>query len=172
VKKAVLVFLLLAIVVHAPWRLAGLVVETLVMHTGPTRMAHGTDKYWDVMALKSRLVDLGWEVKYEKKLIVFPGTPVYGLTIPDEHTIYVNADLSWNARYAVLAHEGGHVLQRGWYNQAEGDAFAESVAALVAHDGLREHARYLSSLKMSAVWIMVIDWRAIYRAADVLLEDL
>jgi hypothetical protein len=168
-KKALLAFLTLAILMHAPWRLAALVAETMVAHPGLTRVSDGNDKYWDVMALEARLVDLGWELKYEKHINIW-GHEVYGLTNPEEHIIYVDADLSWNARFAVLAHEGGHVLQRGWYNRAEGDAFAEAVAALVAHDGLREHARYLSSFKMSAVWVMVTDWRAIYRAAGV-LED-
>lgn len=87
------------------------------------------------------------------------------------HTVKVSEALHWNARFAVLAHEGGHIMARGYLNRAQHEAFAESVAALVARDGLREHARYLAEYRIDAILTMLVHWRAIYRAAGV-LEDL
>ena len=168
-KKALFVLLLSTIAIHAPWRLMALAVETLVVQPGPTRFSSDNDKYWDALELEARLIDLGYMVGYGPQLIV-NGQSAYGLMAPGEHVIMIDQRLSWNARFAVLAHEGGHVLQRGWYTRAQGEAFAESVAALVAHDGLREHARYMSGFKMDAIWVMLTDWRAIYRAART-LED-
>ena len=173
-KKALLLFLFLTIALHAPWRLLALGAETLVVSPGLTRVSHGDDKYWDALALEARLVDLGYQVSYHKDLRAVVGfmqtIPVYGLTDGEEHTIQVDEDLHWNARFAVLAHEGGHVFQRSWLNREQEETFAEAVAMLVSHDGIREHARYLSSHRVEAILTMLVEWRAIYRAAAV-LED-
>lgn len=173
-KKALLIFLLLTIALHAPWRLLALCAETLVVSPGLTRVSQGDDLYWEALALEARLVDFGWAVSYEKDPRVVVGfmqtVPVYGVTDDHEHTITIDEALHWNARFAVLAHEGGHTFQRSWLNRNQGETFAEAVAMLVSHDGLREHARYLSSYRVEAILTMLVEWRAIYRAAAV-LED-
>ena len=169
-KAGVLAFLLAAILVHAPWRLAVLAGETLVVSPGFTRVSDADDQYWQALDLEGRLVGLGWEVSYVPS-IEHNGQPAYGLTNFDAHTIWIDAALHWNARYAVLAHEGGHIMARGWLTTHQHEAFAESVAMLVAHDGFREHARYCADFRIDSILTMFVHWRAIYRAAGV-LEDM
>lgn len=168
-KKALLAFLLLAVVIHAPWRLMMLAAETMAVNPSETRFSVGNDKYWEVLVLEGRLMDMGWTIQYVDS-IDFMGRAAQGLTDPDAHIIALDKHLSWDARMAILAHEGGHTLQRGWYNRAEGEIFAEAVATLVSHDGYREHARYMAQYRMSAMWLLLTDSRAIYRAART-LED-
>lgn len=169
-KKALLAFLMLGILVHAPWRLMGLIAETMVVSPGATRTSQADDQYWQALDLEARLVSLGWEVSYAPQLS-YRGQQAYGLTDPNEHTVQIDETLHWNARFAVLAHEGGHIMARGYLSTVQSEAFAESVAALVSHNGLREHARYLAAFRTDAILTMLVQWRAIYRAADV-LEDL
>lgn len=169
-KRGLLTFLILTILAHAPWRIWGLAAETMVVHPGLTHMSQANDKYFEAQALQGRLETIGWSVSYVRNLNMH-GLQLYGLTNTDEHTIYVEEDLSWNARYAILAHEGGHTLQRGWYSRAEGEAFAEAVATVVTHDGIREHARYLAPFKMDALWMLLFDSSAVYRAAGILQDE-
>lgn len=165
--RAVLYTLLLVLAYQLPWRLLGLVAETLVMRPGITRMTAGHERYWDARDLQTRLEELGWTVKYEPGLSVY-GTPAYGVTTPAERLIEIDAELGWDGRLATLAHEGGHVFQPVWLSPREREAFAECVALLVARDGPREHARYLASAKWELVLVTLGEWPRIYRAAEVL----
>lgn len=167
--RTLLAVLSVVILLHAPWRLAALVCEAEVMHPGRVRMEQGNDGYWHAIELETRLIGVGFSVAYVKGLS-YAGQEVYGLTEIAQHKISVDADLSWDARYAVLAHEGGHVLQPIWLDGREPEAFAEMVAMLVAHDGIREHARYLAGLKSEVLVVALSEWQAIYHAAAV-LED-
>lgn len=166
-KRALLTLLVTFLLAHAPWRLMVLAAEVLVVSRGHIHTDPGHDQYWQARDLETRLTSLGWTVTYRRALTVY-GTEAYGVTQPSERAITIDADLSWNARLATLAHEGGHVLQPAWLDRNQGEAFAESVAALVAHDGLREHARYLASMRADFVIVVLVEWRAIYRAAYVL----
>jgi hypothetical protein len=165
-RKLVLAFLALMILAHAPWRLLAVAAEAEVMSPGLTRMPQTSTHYWDELALEARLVDLSWEVGYQPHLNV-DGIAVYGVTIPSHHAIFIEEGLSWDARYAVLAHEGGHTLQPGWLSERQDEVFAEMVAAVVS-GGVREHARYLSSSKVDVIVVLVTEWPAIYSAAAVL----
>lgn len=167
--KRILQVLTLIILIHAPWRVMFTVIEAMYLTPGPTRFTTDTTRYWDEMYLEARLVGMGWEVGYQKDLDIL-GTKVLGLTNPRTHQIWIDADLPWNARYAVLAHEGGHTLQPVWVNNDQAEAFAELVAMLVARDGIREHARYLATHKTDTFLIALIEWPAIYHAAAA-LED-
>ena len=161
--------LLFVLALHAPWRLMGLAAEVLVMSPGPTRVRDGGERYWDALSLEGKIASLNYSVRYQKGLSLM-GVPLYGLTNTEEHSVVIEAGLSWNARYAVLAHEAGHTLQPGWSDRAQGEAFAEGVAFLVSKDGCREHARYLSSIRGEALFMLLVEWPSIYHAAAV-LED-
>lgn len=168
--KRILVFVLAVfLVLNAPWRLMGLGAEMFLLHPGAPHFSATSVHYWDIEALENRLMALGWNIHYARDITVY-GQPAYGITAPQEHIIAVDADLSWDARYAILAHEAGHTQQPYWVNATEGDCFAESVATLVAHDGLREHARYLASRKWTCAMLMVAEWQAIYHAAATLRD--
>lgn len=160
-------FLLVAI--HAPWRVMMLAAEVLVMAPGRVHVDQGTQHYWDALSLESKLETLNYGVSYAHGLEV-DGQEAYGVTDMEAHTITIDAELSWNARLAVLAHEGGHTLQPGWVTSRQAEAFAETVAMLVSHDGYREHARYLAHMRMDALFMMVVEWPAMMHAAAV-LED-
>lgn len=170
-KRTVLALLAAFILAHAPWRLAALAVEVVSMHPSPNRTARlGNNNYWTAMELEAKAIHLGYEVKYTKDLR-YLGRPMWGTTDTDEHVIEINTELSWNGRANVLAHELAHVLQPGWLqDEAQADAFAETVATLVAHDGLREHARYLSRDKGAFVLVALTEWQRIYHAVT-FLED-
>jgi len=167
--KIILAILVAFILSHAPWRLAVLGVETFAMTPSHTRVDTGNEKYWDVLRLQYRLGALGWTIEYAPNL-QFNEQQAYGLTSFDGHIIVVDSDLSWNGRYSVLLHEGGHILAPYWANRGQAEAFAETVAALAAHDGLREHARYLSLYKEDFVIAVLLNWRDVYRAAALLSE--
>lgn len=163
----VLVSLLTLIVFNAPWKLMGMAGEMMLLR--PTAM-HFTDSdanYWTAQDLGLKLSGLYWEVEYKPNLQI-RGHSAYGLTIPRDHTVYVDANLHWSARAAVLAHEAGHVFQPTWVNSVEGDCFAESVAMLVADDKIREHARFLARTRFTCLGVMIAEWPNIYRAAAVL----
>lgn len=168
-KRFILALLVLFIISHAPWRLMALVVETFVVSPGLTHTSTADDKYWEVLALEGRLTDMGWPVGYEASLNA-NGSRAYGVTDPRTHTITLDSTLHWSDRYAVLAHEGGHVLQPGWVGRVDGEIFAESVAVLVANDKIREHARYLSAHRFEVLMFIAVEWRAIYHAAAVLTD--
>lgn len=175
-RKLLLVLLLAFIAEHTPWRLMALMSETFFTHPGLTRVVQANDRYWDVAVLKERIEYLGYPVTYVKELKApvnpFEEVPVLGVTRKGEGTvsIMVEANLSWNARRAVLAHEGGHIFQSELYSYEESEAFAEAVASLMLHDGLREHARYLSNKKFALFTLILLDSTRIYRAAAVLEE--
>lgn len=168
-KRTLLVFLLLTIGAHAPWKLMALFAETLVVSPGFTRTDEGQDKYWQCQELIDKLERFGWDVEFVNGL---EAQGIYGLTMVDPvegvRSIKIEETLSWNARYNVLAHEGGHTLVPTWsISRGQNEVFAESVAALMAHDGLREHARYLAKHR-GDIFIMVAFWPEIYRAAATL----
>lgn len=175
-RKYVVVALLACVWNLTPWRLLALLSETFVVHPGLTRVVQTNERYWDTMSLQERINELGYSVKYTKGLVIQTGmfevTPIYGLTKKGEGSIAIEieAGLSWDARYAILAHEGGHIFQSEMYSQAEGEAFAEAVAMLISHDGVREHARYLANRKLALFTLIALDSARIYRAAAVLME--
>ena len=159
----VLAVLVASILAHAPWRLMVLFAEALVASPGHAVTSTANNKYWQCQDLWTTLERrLGWTVKFEDL-----NANLYGMTDTPHRIILINSSLSWNGRYAVLAHEGGHALQPSFISDTQGEAFAESVAALVAHDGLWEHARYIARVR-SDIFVLVVEWRAIYRAAAIL----
>jgi hypothetical protein len=168
-KRTILALLTVFILAHAPWYLLALGVQTLWMNPGHTQFSTEDDAYWDALRLEARLIDLGWAVNYSHDLNS-GGQAAYGLTSQSEHTVWIDQSMHWNARFAVLAHEGGHILQPGWMTREQGEIFAETVSALVSRDGLREHARYLSRYKLDFMLITFMEWRQIYRAAAVLRD--
>jgi len=175
-RKYVLAGILAVVLSFVPWRLYALLGETFFVHPGLTRTVETNQRYWDAAILQERIEELGYPVKYTKGLTVqvnmFQMMPVYGVTRKDDGkvSIGVEAGLSWDARYAILAHEGGHIFQSEMYSGSEGEAFAEAVAMLVSHDGIREHARYLSNKKLALFTVIALDSARIYRAAAVLQE--
>lgn len=168
-KSHLLAVLLTLILAFAPWRLVALAGETMMMRPSISHFTSRDDLYYEALALEARLLALGYSVKYQTGLN-FMGQEAWGLTVPTEHQIYVEERLHWNARYAVLAHEAGHVLQPDWVDREEGDAFAEIVAALVTHDGLREHARFLARSKGAFLITAIAGWQEAYHAADLLTD--
>lgn len=164
-KKYLGVLFIAFVLCYAPWRLMALGVEVLCMHPGPTRVTQDDSSYWQALSLELRLTDLGWVVTYQAGMV---DHDLYGMTSPSEHTVKVEQSLHWNARYQILAHEGGHTLEPGWLNRGQGEVFAEVVAMLVTHDGLREHARYLSRDKMGFLFTSLMEWQAMYNAAEML----
>ena len=173
-RKIVLILLLAYIVEHAPWRLMALLAETFFVRSGSTRVAQTNDRYWEARMLQERIEEMGYSVKYTKNLSILTNVGVlgvYGLTSPTHHTVEIEEGLSWDARYAILAHEGGHALSNSpIHTLDEAEAFAEAVATLVANNGLREHARYLSSRKMALFTVIMLDHAKIYRTAATLME--
>lgn len=169
-KKYLLAFIVGFALVSFPWRLAALGVEVLAMHPGPTRPTQSNGRFWDAMSIELRLLDLGWQVKYAASP-EFNGQAAFGMTDPEHHIIVIDSALSWDMRFTVLAHEGGHVLEPGWMTRSQGEVFAETVSALASHDGLREHARYLARYKVDFVLISIMEWQGMYRAAAVLTEQ-
>lgn len=170
-RKLLLALLLAFIVEHAPWRLLALMSEALVLRPGLTQVVQTNDRYWDAQALQIRLYALGWTVTYQHP-VVMGEQEVYGQTILQLHLIQVDSALSWDARFAVLAHEGAHALQDipEWSDSGEGEGFAEAVAAVMAQDGFREHARYLSSHKLALLNTIVFKHARVYRVAALLQE--
>jgi hypothetical protein len=164
-RKTVLAVLLSLIVLNFPWRLGVLAVETLCLRPGLTHVVQGTNRYWDVRDLEGRLNGLGWSVGFTRV-----EEDIYGKTVPMFHVIVIDEQLSWNARLGILAHEAGHTHQPAWLNDEQGEVFAEAVALLYAHDGIREHARYLSKFKGTTLMLLLTEWPAIYHAAAT-LED-
>jgi hypothetical protein len=175
-KKKFLALLLAGYIALAtPWKLAALMVETFYVHPGLTRMTQTHTRYWDVAILKERIEALGYTVKFTKDLTMpsmFQSIRVYGLTEKGggKASIQVDEGLSWDMRYDVLAHEGGHIFQSERYSEEESEAFAEAVATIVTHNGLREHARYLASHKLALFTVLLLDSAKVYRAAAVLTE--
>lgn len=165
-KRGLLAFLLAFIIYQAPWRLSALVLETLVMPTGYTRLVDGDSRYWDAQDLEYRLEKMGWSIVYQDDMAA--SRNLLGLMVPATRQIFIESSLHWNAKYTVLAHEGAHTLQPGRLTTNQAEAFAEAVATLVSGDSLREHARYLAGVKADLIPVVLVQWREIYRAADLL----
>lgn len=158
-RRLLSVILLTLLALTIPWRLAALFAEALVVSPGLTRTQSGTDDYWAALDLQARLERLGWAVQYKPGLADDCGC--YGLTSFHSRDIYIEDALSWNARFAVLAHEAGHTLEPPRLTENQGEVFAEAVATLIARDGLRDHARYLASMR-GDLFTMVAYEREIY----------
>jgi hypothetical protein len=167
-RKILLTILLTIIVFGAPWRLMVLVGEAFAITPSHSVLSPNNDEYWREQALEMRLRSMGWQVFYETDMN-YMGQPVYGLTDSSEHIIRIEKSLSWNARFAVLAHEAGHTVQPWWLDRMEGDVFAESVATLITGN-IREHARWLSVAKFETLFTILTEWPRIYTAADLFLE--
>lgn len=168
-RKFILLWLVVFILEHAPWTLMRLCVETLVMRPALVQLTQQDDQYWRALQLEARLVNMGWEIKYQRHL-TYAGRALYGATDFSENLISIDEDLHWNDRFAVLAHEGAHTLQPGWLSKEQEELFAESVAALVTRGPLHEHARYMSKYKMSYPFFVFLEWPDVYRAAALLSE--
>lgn len=153
----------------APWKLMVVASEAMFMTPGMSRLDdRGTDQYWDALALASRIHSLGWDVSYQPGMLA---EGLLGLTVPDDHTVMVEQSLTWNGRYNILAHEGGHTIQPGWiHSDEQGEIFAESVAAVMSKNGLSEHARYLARYRMELIPTLIFMWPSIYHAAAVLQD--
>lgn len=167
IKRAIAAMLLI-VALSAPWKLMVVATEAMFLTPGYSRVnSPGTNQYWDALALQSRLDSLGWDVSYSSELI---DKGMYGLTTPAEHTVQIEESLTWNGRYNILAHEGGHTIQPSWVRPGpQSEIFAESVAALMSKDGLIEHARYLSRFRQE-IPTLVYMWPSIYHAAAVLQD--
>lgn len=159
---------ILTIALSAPWKLMVVATEAMFLTPGYSRMnSPGTEQYWDALALQSRLGSLGWEVSFESGL---GEKGMYGLTNSDEHAVLIEDSLTWNGRYNILAHEGGHTMQPSWVRPGpQSEIFAESVAALMGKDGLIEHARYMARYRAD-LHVLIYMWPSIYHAAAVLQD--
>lgn len=160
-RKILLAVLLTLIVEHAPWRLMALCAEVPFLSVTEVRFSDRQDRYWDAQNLEQQLHTQGWTVHYAPL-----HSDASGFTDFERRDIWIDDRLAWNARLAVLAHEAGHTQQPNWATHNQGEVFAEIVSALIAHDGLREHARYLARMRGDAYLLAVTEWRALYRAAD------
>jgi len=173
----VLAILAFHVAMAFPYRLTALAVESMHMHWHETRQHATNVRYWDVLDLEARLLANGWPVEYVPGLM--KNEHAYGATFhkmqmcsffgeceEQEQKIVIDAGLSWDERYSVLLHEAAHTLQPERLTENQREVWAECVAALAAHDGLREHARYLAGLKAD-VWPTVLAyWTDMYRVAD------
>lgn len=168
-RTRILAALLLVIALITPWRLVGLSVEMFTVRPGTPHFTQADDRFWQAIYLEERLHRLGWALTYESDLTV-NGQNAFGGTSFDAHTIYVDRDLHWNARAAVLAHEAGHTQQPAWVSPVEADCFAEGVATVLMHDGLRDHARYLASRRWTCLGVYLIESGAIYTAVATLQQ--
>jgi len=106
----------------------------------------GNDLYWPAQELQAVLFVINGA------RVVYGSAEGYsGITYWETRQIAIDERLSWNARFEVLAHEAGHVLQPQGLTQIEGEVFAEGVAYLVlrhyGHDRIELHAYYLAARK-------------------------
>lgn len=167
-KKVLAAVLVVFVAVHAPWRLAVTMGEAEGMKPGGLHLTTRDDAYWRAKALEMRLQALGFTVQYAPNL-EYGNQKAYGLTNTQTREIFVDETLHWNDRYAVLAHEGGHVFQPLWLGPQEADVFAELVSAVVTGES-REAARWLSGAKLEVLVVGIACWPEIYHAAAVLSE--
>ncbi len=133
-----------------PFRLLALSAELPFVRPGTTRLATTDGRYWDVLALEGRLMALGYTVGYAPGLRV-EGVEALGLT-------------------NTVTHEGGHVLAPAWVSTGH-ECFAEGVAMLVAHDGVRNHARYLAAIPWTCIGIYLTEFPSLYAAAAILSDS-
>lgn len=158
-------FLVLAIIM-IPWRLLGFNVQVMMGSPGFVQSNPSDDGYWPAQNLEAQLEAWGWDVRY----VPIRQMGVYGLTNTKSRIIQVDRSLHWSDRYIVLVHEAAHTLQPGWLDKIDEEIFAESVAALIDPNGMREHARYLSPYKSVYFFTSMAEWRAIYATAAVLRQ--
>lgn len=158
-------FVWVVLLLHGmPWKLIDLGLSVMSTQPRAVRLISGNERYWDALDLESRLRAMGWHVQYVAGMM---DDNLLGLTMPKEHTIFLEDSMGWNQRYDVLVHEGAHTLQPGWMNAEQGEVWAESVAYIVA--GNREsHARYLSTHKLIFLEVFITEASNIYAAATVL----
>ena len=142
-----------------------LFAETLFVSQGYTRTSASNDGYWRALDLQARIeFYLGYTVQYAPGL---DASGIYGQTDTHHRAILIADSLSWNEKLAILAHEGGHALAPPNLSEGQAEVFAEAVSALVSHDGLWEHARYIARTRTDDL-ILFAEWREIYRAAAIL----
>lgn len=166
-RRVVVSVLLTLLVLLMPWRVMRLTVAMLLTKPSAPQMVSGDDRQHDTELLAMRLGELGYDVTFEGELSIW-GQAVYGYTDKTHHVIKVDEALSWNARYAVLAHEGAHVFQPIG-TRADAECFADAVAYLVADDGTRTHAQYLSRSKFDCALENIAFWPEEYAAARLLM---
>jgi hypothetical protein len=164
--KTFLSIALTFITLTAPWRVMFFTARVLVQTPARAVQDTGVDRYDDALDLASRIEDLGYEVTFVNGL-EFDGTPAYGLTDKAHDKVYIEANLNWNGRYEVLAHEAGHILQPVTTRMG-GECFAETVAFLVTRSHVETHARYLSRDKMGCALTSFAYWPEMYAAARLL----
>lgn len=171
VVGSLLGWLLVTSVISFPWKLSALALESFVIEPSVVQQHADNDKYWDVKTLTVRLrIRYGFEVEYVPNLLLTEHA--YGVTYAwPKRLIQIDDSLSWSERYRVLTHEAAHVLQPMRMTDQENEVFAESVSALITHDGLVEHARYLSEFKSVLPVTFLFRWRDIYKAAEQLERD-
>lgn len=151
----------------APLRLWTLAVYTQFSPYGWTRVDAGNQDYWRCKDLQARLEALGWSVSFS----IPEDFGAYGMTFPENRRIIISQDLHWNARFSILAHEAGHALDHiSNHSTAEGEAFAEGVAYLIARDRLSEHGRYLARTRAVSFLTLITESDRITAAARFLTE--
>jgi len=176
------VFILAVLAFHLaaffPWRLAALTLEALHAQPSHERLVKTNARYWEVLDLEAKLLSDGWPVEYQHGLMEREGA--YGATVyktrmcwgpmmceeASEQKIVVDASLSWDERWSVLLHEAAHTRQPHRLTENQREVWAESIAALAAHDGLREHARYLAGLKPDILMTVLAYSSEMYRVAE------
>ena len=151
----------------APIRLWTLAIYTQFSPYGWTRVDVGNENYWRCKDLQSRLETLGWSVSFS----IPEDFGAYGMTFPESRHIVVSQDLHWNACFSILAHEAGHALDSvSNHSTAEGEAFAEGVAYLIARDRVSEHSRYLARNRAVSFLTLISESDRITAAARFLTE--
>jgi hypothetical protein len=150
---------------HIPYRLILLTGYVLTQPATLVQMPNTNGRYWDAQDLTHRLHRLGWTVEYKS-----PDTlqGAYGITYLETREIFVDESLSWDARYWVLAHEAGHTLQPGWANHGHGEAWAETVSALITKEGFAQHAKYIARVKGEYLLMVLTEYKQLYRAVAVM----
>lgn len=166
-RRIILALLVAYIVTSAPWRLIWLTGYVLTTSATLVHMPDTNIRYWETLDLEQRLIKLGWTITYKPPSQMDDGG-LYGSTEFHTRQIDILDSLSWDGRFSVLAHEGGHTLQPGWANHGRGEAFAEAVAMLMTGDRTREHARYLARMRGDYLLMVITEWQSIYHAASVL----
>ena len=167
IRVTVLALLLSFIITYTPWRLVALTYYVMTTPATMVQVPSDHDRYWDAIYLAHRLEQFGWTVTYVPVKDTH-GFDAYGLTFFQNRAVVVEEALSWTARYAVLAHEGGHTMQPASLTGQQKEVFAEIVAALVTRTHLREHARYLARTRGDYLLVVITEWQRLYRVATIL----
>lgn len=107
----------------------------------------GSSRYWGALALEARIEStLNASVTYGD-----PGEQIAGYAGRGENgrlRVAVDQKLSWNDRFSVLAHEGGHLLLTGADEAGAQEVFCDGVSFLTArrygYDNLEQTAYHLA----------------------------